>query len=88
MAKAATSDGEPRSNAVDAEHLKAFVERVERIREEQKELSNDVADIYKEAKGVGVDVRALREVIRLRSKDPTELREHQDMVRLYLEALG
>lgn len=70
------------------EALKAFVERVERLREEQKELANDVADVYREAKGGGFDVRALKTVIRLRTQDAAERREQEAVVETYMQALG
>lgn len=70
------------------EVLKAYVERVERLREEQKSLSDDVADVYREAKGHGLDVKALKTVIRLRTQDAAERREQEAVVETYLHALG
>ena len=48
------------------DHLKAFVERIERLEEEKKTISDDIKDVYAEAKGNGFDVKALRAVVRLR----------------------
>jgi uncharacterized protein (UPF0335 family) len=70
------------------EQLKAYVERVERIRVEQKELSTDVADIYREAKGTGFDVKALKTVIRLRGQDASTRAEQDALVETYMHALG
>jgi uncharacterized protein (UPF0335 family) len=53
------------------DHLKAFVERVERISEEIKALNDDKRDIYAEAKANGFDVKALKEVIKLRAQART-----------------
>jgi uncharacterized protein (UPF0335 family) len=50
------------------DHLKAFVERIERLEEEKKALS-DIRDIYAEAKSNGFDVKALRQVVKLRKQD-------------------
>ena len=68
--------------------VKAIVERVERLHEEKKVLSDDVADIYREAKGNGLDVKALRTVVRLRAQDAAERREHAAIVETYMRALG
>lgn len=70
------------------EQLKAFVERIERMHEEKKAISDDIADIYKEAKANGFDTKALREVVRLRAQDINERKEHAAILETYLHALG
>ena len=70
------------------DHLKAFVERVERLEEEKKALSDDIRDVYAEAKGNGFDVKALRQVVRLRKQDADERKEHEAILETYLHALG
>ncbi len=68
--------------------LKAFVDRIERLHEERKGLSDDIADIYKEAKGNGFDTKALKIVIQRRAKDPHEVSELEALVETYEAALG
>lgn len=70
------------------DHLKAFVERIERLEEERKAISDDIRDVYAEAKGTGFDVKALRAIVRLRKQDPDERAEHEAILGLYLVALG
>jgi len=70
------------------DQLKAFVERIERLEEEKKELSNDIREIYAEAKGVGFDVKALRTIVRLRKQDVSERREQELIIENYMLALG
>jgi uncharacterized protein (UPF0335 family) len=70
------------------DHLKAFVERIERLEEEKKALADDLRDVYAEAKGTGFDVKALRTIIRLRKQDANERKEHEAIVDTYLHALG
>jgi len=70
------------------DHLKAFVERIERLEEEKKALSDDIKDIYSEAKSTGFDVKALRAIIRLRKQDPNERQEHESILETYMHALG
>lgn len=70
------------------EQLRAVVERVERLEEEKKAISDDIRDVYAEAKANGFDTKVLRQVVRLRKQDLAE-RQEQDAVRdLYLQALG
>ncbi len=68
--------------------LKALVERVERLEEEKKALSEDIREVYAEAKANGFDVKAMRVVVRLRHQDTDERKEHEALVELYREALG
>lgn len=70
------------------DHLKAFVERVERLEEEKKAIGDDIRDVYAEAKGNGYDVTALRKVIRLRKQDKHERAEQEAILETYLHALG
>ena len=70
------------------DQLKAFVERVERLEEEKKALSDDIRDVYAEAKANGFDVKALRQVVRLRKQDVDERKEQEAILETYLQALG
>ncbi|WP_316859964.1 DUF2312 domain-containing protein [uncultured Cohaesibacter sp.] len=73
---------------VAADQLRAFVERIERLEEEKKAISDDIKDIYAEAKGNGYDVKVLRQVIRMRKQDSNERQEMDALLDLYLHALG
>src|SRR5262249_10787530 len=70
------------------DHLKAFVERVERLEEEKKAIADDIRDVYAEAKANGFDVKALRMIVRLRKQDADERREHEAILETYRHALG
>ena len=70
------------------DQLKAFVERVERLEEEKKALSDDIRDVYAEAKGSGFDVKALRTIVRMRKQDDNERREQEEILETYMHALG
>jgi len=70
------------------DHLKAFVERVERLEEEKKAIADDIRDVYAEAKANGFDVKALRTVVRLRKQDVNERKEQEAILETYLHALG
>ena len=68
--------------------LKRFVENIERLEEEKKEVSRQISDIYKEAKAFGFDVKALRRIISLRKMDADKRAELEMLTETYKEALG
>lgn len=70
------------------DQLKAIIERIERLEEEKKTISDDVRDIYAEAKGNGYDCKALRTIIRLRKQDANERAEQETILELYMQSLG
>ncbi|WP_377299642.1 DUF2312 domain-containing protein [Rhizobium sp. SGZ-381] len=70
------------------DHLRAFVERIERLDEEAKALNDDRKDVYGEAKSMGFDVKILKKVIALRRKDEQERMEEDMVLDTYLQALG
>lgn len=68
--------------------LRSFIERIERLEEEKKTISEDIKQIYAEAKGSGFNVKAVRTIIRLRKKEDYERQEEEAMIQLYRDALG
>ena len=68
--------------------LKAFVERIEKLEEEGKAIRDDVKDVYGEAKGQGLDPSIIREVVRIRKQDKGKRQEKEEILGLYLAALG
>lgn len=71
-----------------AGQLKSLVERIERLEEEKVSLTNDVSEVYAEAKSNGFDTKIMREVVRLRKLDKADRQEHEAILDLYLSALG
>ncbi len=76
------------TNSIDSGHLKSFIERIERLEEEKRALSEDIKDVYAEAKGTGYDVKIMRKIVSLRRQDHTKRREEEEILDLYLSALG
>ena len=70
------------------DQLKAIIERIERLEEEKKTISDDIRDVYAESKGNGFDVKALRTIVRLRKQDPNERQEQETILETYMQALG
>jgi uncharacterized protein (UPF0335 family) len=88
MPSTAAAEKEQPATRFAKDQLKAFVERIERLEEEKKATSDDIRDVYAEAKGTGFDTKALRTIVRLRKLDTDERREQQEVLDTYLHALG
>jgi uncharacterized protein (UPF0335 family) len=73
---------------VAGDQLKSIVERIERLEEEKKTISDDIKEVYAEAKGTGYDVKVLRKVVALRKRDLDERKEEEAILDLYLQAVG
>ncbi len=86
VGRAVGSDS-PSAN-VAAEHLRAFIERIERLEEEKAETADLIKDVYGEAKATGFDTKAMKAIVRLRKKDANERAEEQHVLDTYLAALG
>lgn len=73
---------------VQGDQLKSIVQRIERLEEEKKTISDDIKEVFAEAKGHGYDVNVLRKVIALRKRDLNERKEEEAILDLYLQAVG
>ncbi|KJC43734.1 hypothetical protein UP10_27055 [Bradyrhizobium sp. LTSPM299] len=87
MATSAAVQEEPATRFA-KDQLKSIVERIERLEEEKKTISDDIRDVYAEAKGNGYDVKALRTIVRLRKQDANERQEQETILETYMQALG
>ena len=75
-------------NVVSKDQIRSIIERVERLEQEKKVLSDDIKDVYLEAKGNGYDVKALRTIVRMRKMDAHDRQEQEATLEAYLLALG
>ena len=73
---------------IESGHLKAFIERIERLEEEKKALADDIKDVYAEAKGTGFDVKIMRKIVSIRKQDNEKRKEEDESLSLYMSALG
>ena len=67
--------------------LRSLIERIERLEEEKKALSEDIRDIYAEAKSAGFDVKIMRTIIKLRKMNASDREEQQYLLDTYRKAL-
>ena len=70
------------------DHLRAFIERIERLEEEKASLMEDIREVYAEAKGTGFDPKIMRQVVRIRKMEPDQRQEQEYVLDTYLSALG
>ena len=70
------------------ERLKSFVERIENLEEEKSALTADIREIYSEAKGISLDIKTLRQIVRLRKLDSSDRQQQEELLDLYKNALG
>lgn len=74
--------------AIAVDQLRSIIERVERLEEDKKSISDDIKDVYAEAKGNGYDVKALRTIVRMRKIEISKREEEEAVLETYLAALG
>lgn len=86
-ASAAAEKQTPAANFA-KDQLKTVIERIERLEEEKKTTSEDIREVYAEAKVNGFDVKALRTIVRLRKMDVDERKEEEAVLETYMHALG
>ncbi len=70
------------------DRLRLLIERVERLEEEKKGISDDVKDVYLEAKSTGYDPKIMRMIVRLRRMKPDDRAAQDAILDTYKAALG
>jgi uncharacterized protein (UPF0335 family) len=82
------SDTSDTSYRVTADELRQFIERIERLDAEKKDLAEQQKEVMAEAKGRGYDTKVMRKVIALRKRDSDDIAEEEAIMDMYKEALG
>lgn len=75
-------------NTVSGRELTAFVDRIERIREQKKALGDDEKQVFAELKAKGFTPQRVREVLKIRTQKPRDRQEAESELDMYLHALG
>ena len=87
-APAASAGTGHNSGGIAADRLRSIIERHERLYEERKALTSDMADILLEAKSAGFDVKVIRAILAERRREQAEVEEHDTLREVYRRALG
>lgn len=83
--KDAVHDG---NGNVAADELRLLIERAERLEEEKKGLTDDIRDVFGEAKARGYDPKAIKKILTIRKKKREEYQEEEAILETYMQALG
>jgi uncharacterized protein (UPF0335 family) len=78
----------PSNDGVDGGHLKAFIERIEKLEDEKSEVAETIRDVYSEAKGTGFCPKIIRKIVSARKKAEQARREEAELLRVYASAIG
>jgi uncharacterized protein (UPF0335 family) len=76
------------SGGISAERLRSFIKRIEKLEEDKAAVSEDLREVYGEAKGTGFDVKIIRKIVTLRKMEVEKRREQEELLELYKSALG
>jgi uncharacterized protein (UPF0335 family) len=80
---------EPSENyRVTAAELRQFIERIERLEAEKKDIAEQIKESFAEAKARGYDTKVMKKVIAMRKRDKDDLSEEEAVLDMYKEALG
>ena len=77
-----------RTEKVTADRLRSFIERIERLNDEKKDIADQIKEVFAELKGEGFDAPAVRAIVKRRKQDADKLAEHEAVLDLYLSTLG
>ena len=69
------------------DRIRSIIERVEQLDEEIKGLMEGKKEIFAEARGEGLDVKILKEILKLRKLDQDERDEHETLLDVYMRAM-
>lgn len=76
------------SDLIQADQLRLFIERIERLEDEKKGISDDIRDVYAESKGQGYDTKIMRAIVRLRRMGKNDRDIMDALLETYRDALG
>ena len=76
------------SYRVTGDELRKFIERIERLDAEKKDLIEQQKEVMSEAKGRGYDTRVIRKLIGMRKRDQADIAEEEAILDMYKQALG
>lgn len=76
------------TGAIAADVLRSFIERIEHLEEEKKNIADDIKDVYLEAKSSGFEPKIMRQVVRLRKMETADRQEQEALLDLYSHAVG
>jgi uncharacterized protein (UPF0335 family) len=71
-----------------AEQLKSLITRIENLERERTVTSENLRDVFAEAKAEGFDTKIIKKVMKLRRMKQEKLIEEEELTALYMNALS
>jgi uncharacterized protein (UPF0335 family) len=71
-----------------SKQLEKYLMRIEALEQEKADIANSMKETLQEAKGEGVDIRALKELVKLRKMERAEVEEQRSILHSYMQAVG
>ena len=76
------------SSHISSDRLMSFIQRIEKLEEDKAAVSDDIKEVYAEAKGTGFDTQIIRKIVRLRKIEVEKRRDQEELLELYMAAIG
>jgi uncharacterized protein (UPF0335 family) len=76
------------TDMVSTGELRQFIERIEQLDAEKRDIADQRKEVMAEAKGRGYDTAVIRALVALRRKKPDEVAEFEAVLDVYRQALG
>jgi uncharacterized protein (UPF0335 family) len=76
------------SNGPNKDEVLQYINRIERLEEDKKSISEGIKDVYAELKNNGYDAKIIRKLVSIRRKTKEERQEEEALLELYMSAIG
>lgn len=76
------------TNVIASKKLRDFVDRVENLELEKDAYTEDIKVIYRDIKNSGLDVKTVKQIIKLRKMEEADVLAQEQLLDLYKTALG
>ena len=70
------------------EKLQSYIDRIERLEENKQDINEDIKQVLAEATNNGFDTKAIRKIVSIRKKDPSDVAEEDAILETYKASLG
>ena len=76
------------TQTVTADELRQFIEALEQLDAEKRDIAEQAKEKMAEAKGRGYSVAIIREILKLRKMKPDDVADREAILDIYKSALG
>lgn len=83
-----SADAKDATYSVAQDELRQFIERLERLDAEGRDINDQKKEVLAEAKGRGYDTKVIRRLLALRKRDKDDVAEEEAILEMYMSALG